>query len=541
MSVPATPPIAHFPFPGEPTSCSPQSHPPSVISPPASYQTTRTSHIPLSEPPSYLSPAVRALKQGCFELTPPSNARTRAPFKPRSAAKGTSSYQLRQFAEATLGSGSLRKAVKLPEGEDQNEWLAVNIVDFYNQINLLYGSITEFCSPQTCPEMKATDEFEYLWQDSENFKRPTKMSAPEYIEHLMAWVQSNVDNEQMFPSRIGVPFPKTFPSLLRQIFKRLYRVYAHIYCHHYPVVVHLGLEPHLNTSFKHYVLFIDEHKLASGKDFWGPLGDLVDSLNLASLTEASTPNVDITSPFNPQRPSSLPEATPPANCTMMSARFARAGLRATQFSVPRTAAVNGIRSYATPAQETRAPVALFGVDGTYASALYTASAKSAALDQTARAIASLGETLKADKKLGAILGAPMLTVADKKSIVEELAKVAGADKAGILKNFLETLAENNRLGALEGVCEKFATLMGAHRGEIDLNITSAQELDAKTLSRLEKAVSKSQFSQGKKLKVVAKVNPDLVGGLVVEIGDRTVDLSVSSKIAKMNKALSDAL
>lgn len=32
------------------------------------------------------------------------------------------------------------------------------VVDFYNQINLLYGSITEFCSPQTCPEMKATDE-----------------------------------------------------------------------------------------------------------------------------------------------------------------------------------------------------------------------------------------------------------------------------------------------------------------------------------------------------------------------------------------------
>jgi MOB kinase activator 1 len=69
---------------------------------------------------------VRALKQGVFGLTPPSNARTRAPFKPRSAAKGTSSYQLRQFAEATLGSGSLRKAVKLPEGEDLNEWLAVN-------------------------------------------------------------------------------------------------------------------------------------------------------------------------------------------------------------------------------------------------------------------------------------------------------------------------------------------------------------------------------------------------------------------------------
>lgn len=98
-----------------------------------------------------------------------------------------------------------------------------------------------------------------------------------YINHLaQLCLLENCANPA--PSIAGVPFPKTFPSLLRQLFKRLYRVYAHIYCHHYPVIVHLGLEPHLNTSFKHYVLFIDEHELASGKDFWGPLGDLVDSM-----------------------------------------------------------------------------------------------------------------------------------------------------------------------------------------------------------------------------------------------------------------------
>jgi Mob1/phocein family len=54
------------------------------------------------------------------------NSRTRSPFKPQKAGRGTSSWQLKEFAEATLGSGSLRKAVKLPEGEDENEWLAVN-------------------------------------------------------------------------------------------------------------------------------------------------------------------------------------------------------------------------------------------------------------------------------------------------------------------------------------------------------------------------------------------------------------------------------
>jgi MOB kinase activator 1 len=104
-----------------------------------------------------------------------SNQRTRNQFRPRNTTKGTTSYQLRQYAEATLGGGSLRKIVKLPDGEDENEWLAVNskeayntqissahkilVVDFYNHINLLYGSITEFCSPQSCPEMKATDEY----------------------------------------------------------------------------------------------------------------------------------------------------------------------------------------------------------------------------------------------------------------------------------------------------------------------------------------------------------------------------------------------
>ena len=94
------------------------------------------------------------------------------------------------------------------------------------------------------------------------------------------------DNGRKLTSLMAVPAlvaaatlaPSTL-SLIRNMFKRLYRVYAHIYCHHYPVIIELGLEPHLNTSFKHYVLFIDEHGLANGsKDFWGPLGDLVESM-----------------------------------------------------------------------------------------------------------------------------------------------------------------------------------------------------------------------------------------------------------------------
>ncbi|KAF3402336.1 hypothetical protein DPV78_004589 [Talaromyces pinophilus] len=228
---------------------------------------------------------------------------------------------------------------------------------------------------------------------------------------------------------------------------------------------------------------------------------------------------------------------------MLSARVAaRAGLR--NLAAPRSVAVGGLRTYAAAAQQdVRPPVALYGVDGTYANALYTASAKTSSLDSIAKSLSQLGEVFKKDPKLTTILNAPTLTVSDKQQIIKELQAVAGAgaDKNEILKNFLATLAENNRLGLLEGVIEKFETLISAHKGEIELSITSAQELDTKAIQRIEKAVSKSEFSQGKKLKVVTKVNPDVLGGLIVEVGDRTIDLSVSSKINRLNKALTDAV
>jgi len=68
----------------------------------------------------------------------------------------------------------------------------------------------------------------------------------------------------------------------------------------------------------------------------------------------------------------------------------------------------------------------------------------------------------------------MLTVSDKKQIVAELQKhMGGQDKGDVVKNFLSTLAENNRLSLLEPVCEKFAQLMSAYRGEVELTVTSA--------------------------------------------------------------------
>jgi hypothetical protein len=105
---------------------------------------------------------------------------------------------------------------------------------------------------------------------------------------------------------------------------------------------------------------------------------------------------------------------------------------------------------------------------------YTAAVKTSTLEPTAKALASLNNIVSKDAKLATILHAPTLTQADKSQIVAELEKAAGvpaSDKT--VKNLLATLAENNRLSILSGVCAKFGEIMSASRGEVEMVVTSA--------------------------------------------------------------------
>ena len=61
----------------------------------------------------------------------------------------------------TLGSGNMLLAVELPNGEDLNEWLAVNTIEFYNEISILYGTLVEFCTPELCPNMSAGPKYKF--------------------------------------------------------------------------------------------------------------------------------------------------------------------------------------------------------------------------------------------------------------------------------------------------------------------------------------------------------------------------------------------
>ena len=147
-------------------------------------------------------------------------------------------------------------------------------MEFFNEISLLFGCLTEFCVKETCPTMTAGQKYEYLWADSNKQRKPLKVSANEYIDHLMTWVENQIHNETLFPNEIGVKFPSKFRKVIKLIFKRFFRVYAHIYHSHFNDIIFLEAEPHLNTSFKHFVHFIDEFQLVDEKELQ-PLKDLI--------------------------------------------------------------------------------------------------------------------------------------------------------------------------------------------------------------------------------------------------------------------------
>ena len=151
-------------------------------------------------------------------------------------------FSLYKQTDATLNASfDMKDLVKLPEDEDINDFLATHVVDFYNRAKVLYSTIVDTntqyqsrpCSEENCPTMSGGPKYEYLWQDEVRHKKPVSLSAPEYIVTLIEWIDDILQDEKIFPPVDDVPFPKNFRKTCSKIFRRLYRIFVHIYIEHF--------------------------------------------------------------------------------------------------------------------------------------------------------------------------------------------------------------------------------------------------------------------------------------------------------------------
>ncbi|XP_040836708.1 ATP synthase subunit O, mitochondrial [Ochotona curzoniae] len=201
-----------------------------------------------------------------------------------------------------------------------------------------------------------------------------------------------------------------------------------------------------------------------------------------------------------------------------------------------------VRSFSTSvarpfAKLVRPPVQVYGVEGRYATALYSAASKQNKLEQVEKELLRVSQLLKEPK-----LAASILNPYVKRSVkVKSLNDITTKERfSPLTANLMNVLAENGRLTNAQGVISAFSTMMSVHRGEVPCTVTTASPLDEATVSEL-RTVLKSFLSQGQVLKLEVKTDPSIMGGMIVRIGEKYVDMSAKTKIQKLSKAMREMI
>ncbi|KAK8727631.1 hypothetical protein OTU49_009660 [Cherax quadricarinatus] len=187
--------------------------------------------------------------------------------------------------ERKIPETDLRQLVELPPGLGYEEWLASHTIDFFQHINLLYGTVCEYCTMSGCPDMTGPATRQYLWFDEKGKK--TRVAAPQYVDYVMTFTQKTINDETIFPTKFENDFPVSFESIVKKIHRLLFHVLAHLYHSHFREMVLLNLHAHLNCIFAHFILFNDRFRLIDEKET-EILHDLVVALKLHPESEPST-------------------------------------------------------------------------------------------------------------------------------------------------------------------------------------------------------------------------------------------------------------
>lgn len=178
------------------------------------------------------------------------------------------------------------------------------------------------------------------------------------------------------------------------------------------------------------------------------------------------------------------------------------------------------------------PIAVFGVEGRYAAALFSAATKQKKIDQIDADFQKLDNLLKQNKTVGDLFSNPGVTREQRLALINELGL------SEMTRSTLEILVGNRREKKLTKFISVMNRLMAANRRELACHVITAKPLDAKTRSELD-AVLKQFSKNNEKLNVETSVDPSIMGGMVVEIGDRYIDMSIASKIKAYTEILTN--
>ncbi len=169
----------------------------------------------------------------------------------------------------------------------------------------------------------------------------------------------------------------------------------------------------------------------------------------------------------------------------------------------------------------------------YADALFRAAKESGKLDQVREQLGQFADALAGDRELQLFLFSPYFSTAEK---VEGLRKaVSGAEPE--MQNFLELLLEKHRMPVIFRIRRDFEELWAKENKQLDVTVTSAVELDPEVAERIGREI---ETQTGQAVQLQSRVDEEILGGLVLRVGNMVLDASLRNRLEKLRKNVAAA-
>ena len=170
--------------------------------------------------------------------------------------------------------------------------------------------------------------------------------------------------------------------------------------------------------------------------------------------------------------------------------------------------------------------------GRYATALFDLARQQGQLTAVESSLKTVSTAMGESADLSALVKSPLVGRDDAARAIAALVPVLGLDP--LTANFLGVLAQNRRLGDLPAIIRAFRELAARSRGETNAEVVSAHPLDDAQVDALKQQL---RHRVGREVAIDLKVDPTLLGGLVVKIGSQMIDSSIKTRLNTLAHAM----
>jgi F-type H+-transporting ATPase subunit delta len=175
------------------------------------------------------------------------------------------------------------------------------------------------------------------------------------------------------------------------------------------------------------------------------------------------------------------------------------------------------------------------MSGRYALALYTLAEELGLSDKVAADLANFARLVAENDDLQRFVKSPLHSAEEQLKTLDAVLERAGI--SGISANFLKLVAQKRRLFAIADMIDDFHKLDDVAKGRIRAEVTAAEPLKEKHVAALKAALA--ELTGGKSVEVTTKIDPEIIGGLIVKLGSRMVDGSLRTKLNSLRARMKE--